>query len=85
MSTSAPGGDTGPSGDHAPGRQSDSTSAARYVALRKTLDGLAVTKVSFKVATERVTRVQVRLVSSTQGQRNAHSIASSLDFTWIIQ
>lgn len=49
----------------------DFAKAGRYVALRKTLDGLAVTKVSFKVATERVTRVQVRLVSSTQGQRNA--------------
>ncbi len=43
----------------------------RYVALRKNVDRLSVTKVSFKVRTERVTRVQVRLVSATQGQRNA--------------
>lgn len=49
----------------------DFSAAGRYVALRKTLDRLAVTKVTFKIRTEGVSRVQVRLVSATQGQRNA--------------
>lgn len=49
----------------------DFSQAGRYVALRKTLDGLAVTRVIFQVRTEHVSRVQVRLVSRTQGQRNA--------------
>ncbi|GAA4902304.1 hypothetical protein GCM10025789_21230 [Tessaracoccus lubricantis] len=49
----------------------DFSSAGRYVALRKNLDRLAVTRVTFKVRAEGVSRVQVRLVSATQGQRNA--------------
>ncbi|MCC2594362.1 glycoside hydrolase family 5 protein [Tessaracoccus sp. OS52] len=49
----------------------DFSASGRYVALRKTLGRLAVTRVTFKVRTEHVSRVQVRLVSATQGQRNA--------------
>lgn len=49
----------------------DFSDGGRYVALRKTLEELSVTRVTFKVRTERVSRIQVRLVSATQGQRNA--------------
>ncbi len=49
----------------------DFSKAGRYVALRRNLDKLDVTKVTFKVRSEQVSRVQVRLISATQGQRNA--------------
>lgn len=57
-------------GDQSGRLLADFSADGRYVALRKTLDGLAVTKVTMKVRTDRVSRVQVRLVGS-QGQRNA--------------
>lgn len=57
-------------GDQSGRLLADFSADGRYVALRKTLDSLAVTKVTMKVRTDRVSRVQVRLVGS-QGQRNA--------------
>lgn len=48
----------------------DFSAAGRYVALRKTLDHLDITKVTFAVMSQGASRVQVRLVSGSNVLRN---------------